>query len=201
MNKLLKGLSAKQRLAVEKIGFGGILYMDITTVPTMLGLWLVNNYNYHSNTLNVGTHTIKITPELIRDVLGIPMGDVEVTNVERPSNSYAIIRQWRKHVNFFSKLPLVGGIVNFITESNDCGMMFLQSFLVVFITIMGEVKKSSTCNMAWLPSLTGNVSIHQMNWCAYLLDCLNKTKRKWSGTERYNGPLVLLAVFTLSNIV
>ncbi|MFS7942557.1 hypothetical protein Hanom_Chr06g00489771 [Helianthus anomalus] len=97
MDKLLKGLSAKQRLAVEKIGFGGILYMDITAVPTMLGLWLVNNYNYHSNTLNVGTHKIKITPELIRDVLGIPMGDVEVTDVERPSNSYAIIRQWREH--------------------------------------------------------------------------------------------------------
>ncbi|KAJ0702202.1 hypothetical protein HanPI659440_Chr14g0526701 [Helianthus annuus] len=99
------------------------------------------------------------------DLLGIPMGPVEVTNVERPSNSYPIIAQRRKHVNFFSTLPIVGKIVDFIEASNDCGRMFILSFLVVFNTIMWETKKSSTCNMSFLPSLTSNVSIDHMNWC------------------------------------
>ncbi|MFS7913755.1 hypothetical protein Hanom_Chr02g00145401 [Helianthus anomalus] len=53
------------------------------------------------------------------DVLGIPMGHVEVTNVERPTMSYPIIAQWRNHVKYASTLPKVGKIADFIEASND----------------------------------------------------------------------------------
>ncbi|MFS7913754.1 hypothetical protein Hanom_Chr02g00145391 [Helianthus anomalus] len=48
--------------------------------------------------------------------------------------------------------------------------------------------------MSFLPSLMSNLNIDQMNWCGYLLDCLNKTKQKRSGLEWYNGPLMLPAL-------
>ncbi|MFS7928662.1 hypothetical protein Hanom_Chr04g00323361 [Helianthus anomalus] len=72
--------------------------------------------------------------------------------------------------------------------------MFMLNYLVVFNTIMGVTTKGGHVNIKFLPSVTPNADINKMDWCSYLIECLQKTKRKWSGLEHYNGPLTLLAV-------
>ncbi|KAM0040633.1 hypothetical protein Hdeb2414_s0012g00396271 [Helianthus debilis subsp. tardiflorus] len=184
---LMKELNEPQMLAVELMGFGSLRHLSVHRIPTRLGLWLVTNYDHQNNCLNVGTHTIQITRELIADVLGIPMGDVRVNYVKKPSKKDPVILRWRNQFGTGSNLKTVKDVTDFIKASDDSGRMFMLNYLVVFNTIMGVTTKGGHVNMKFLPSVTPNADINKMDWCSYLIECLRKTKRKWSGLEHYNG--------------
>ncbi|MFS7995906.1 hypothetical protein Hanom_Chr12g01123581 [Helianthus anomalus] len=194
---LMKELNEPQLLAVEQMGFGSLRHLSVHRILTRLGLWLVTNYDHQNNCLNVGTHTIQITRELIADVLGIPMGDVRLNYVKKPSKKDPVILRWRNQFGPGSNLKTVKDVTDFIKASDDSGRMFMLNYLVVFNTIMGVTTKGRHVNMKFLPSVTPNADINKMDWCRYLIECLRKTKRKWSGLEHYNGPLSLLAVSML----
>ncbi|XP_076911406.1 uncharacterized protein LOC143569346 [Bidens hawaiensis] len=68
-------LTVEQWKEVEKMGFGSVWLLKISQVPTKLGYWLLTNYDHVTNSVNVGTHKIQITKEMVKDVLGIPMGE------------------------------------------------------------------------------------------------------------------------------
>ncbi|XP_076897923.1 helicase-like transcription factor CHR28 [Bidens hawaiensis] len=74
----IQSLTEEQQACVREMGFGSILQMNIKSIPTALGYWLLVNYNHHLNELNVGDHVIKITPSLVHEILGIPMGNIKV---------------------------------------------------------------------------------------------------------------------------
>ncbi|PWA42358.1 hypothetical protein CTI12_AA545600 [Artemisia annua] len=73
---LLPKLSTKQREDVKKMGFGAVLGFRIKDVPTRLSYWLLDNFDENRCVLNVDGKEISITKEKVRDVLGIPMGNV-----------------------------------------------------------------------------------------------------------------------------
>ncbi|MFS7930553.1 hypothetical protein Hanom_Chr04g00345651 [Helianthus anomalus] len=79
-------LNQNQRQAVEQMGFGVALKLKIDTVPTMLGYWLVENYNEKTNHLNVGNHTVHINEELINSLTCIPNGRVPAQMKKKANN-------------------------------------------------------------------------------------------------------------------
>ncbi|PWA36938.1 hypothetical protein CTI12_AA595100 [Artemisia annua] len=76
LHRLLPNLSPKQREDVNEMGFGAVLGFSIKDVPTRLTYWLLDNFDEDRCILNVDGKEISITRETVRDVLGIPMGNV-----------------------------------------------------------------------------------------------------------------------------
>jgi hypothetical protein len=192
--ELIKILTEDKIKAVEEIGFASILRMKLHSVPTILGHWLLSNYDHNTNMLNVGTHRIEITKALVHEVLGIPMSDVEVKENSRPKMNNEVVKEWREQFGINSELKTVTEVITQIKGSDDHGRLFKLNFMVVFNTTMCYATKGTKCNLWFLPSMTKSVDIATMDWCGYVVNCLKRTKMKWSGKEHYNGPLPMLAV-------
>ncbi|KAJ0509294.1 putative Ulp1 protease family catalytic domain, papain-like cysteine peptidase superfamily [Helianthus annuus] len=192
--EMVQSLNVAQLAVVEEIGFSSVLQLDVHMVPTCLGYWLVTNYDVESNNLDIGTRKIEITRELVRDVLGIPMGDKQVVEMGKPSYSDPVIAEFRNQYGARSKLKKVKEVIETIKASDESGRIFKLNFLVVFNTIMGETTKGSTVLMRFLPSVTTDVDIKDLDWCSYIVTLLKNTKAGWSGLEHFNGPLTFLAL-------
>lgn len=87
------------------MGFSCVVFLKLPNIPTCLGRWLVDNYDANSNSLNVGSHKIEITRELVSDVLGIPNGKRGITEIKNPSYKDLVIAEWRNQ--FGPKCPLM----------------------------------------------------------------------------------------------
>jgi len=77
------------------------------------------------------------------------------------------------------------------------GRNFMINFLVGFFTIVGETNKNSVVNLRFLTSIKKNTTagdIKQLQWCDYLISCLNRTRATWTPDTKFNGPLLVLVV-------
>ncbi|MFS7979869.1 hypothetical protein Hanom_Chr10g00932751 [Helianthus anomalus] len=129
---MVQSLNVAQLAVVKEIGFSSVLQLDVHMVPTCLGYCLVTNYDVESNSLDIGSRKIEITRELVRDVLGIPMGDKQVVEMGKPSYSDPVIAEFRNQYGPRSKLKKVKEVIETIKASDESGRIFKLNFLVVF---------------------------------------------------------------------
>ncbi|KAI3784402.1 hypothetical protein L1987_43501 [Smallanthus sonchifolius] len=112
---------------------------NIRSLPTSLGYWLVSNYDPRCNQLNLGTHVITITPQTVYEVLGIPMGKVHFRKLKNPTMKDAVIAEFRNQFDIADKLPVPKNVFDHLKVCKDTRRQFQLNFLVLFITIMGEI--------------------------------------------------------------
>nr|GMC71113.1 uncharacterized protein LOC109183389 [Ipomoea batatas] len=80
LTKAVEQLSPAQCQAVKDIGLGSLLDLQITNLPHQMGLWLVENFDPRSCTLQLQNgQTIHITADDVAAVLGLPKGNIEIT--------------------------------------------------------------------------------------------------------------------------
>jgi len=193
-------LNATQKKVVTDIGFGPVLNLKLENVPTSLAFWLVENYNHHTNTLNISDRLIHITPEVVHEIMGIPMGQIEIEN-KRPNVKDPVIAEWRSQYKDtpWIRRPYVIEFFRKLSKKKGSGRNFMLNFLVGFFTVLGETDGNSVVNQRFLPFVKEDINIKDLNWCAYMITCLNRCKAKWKPHTHFNGPVILLAVRILYN--
>ncbi|KAD2804378.1 hypothetical protein E3N88_37755 [Mikania micrantha] len=107
----IQSLNTKQKAAVNKIGFGSILELKITSLPTCLGHWLLANYDSTTCRINLGSHVIKIIPQLVKEVLGIPMGSTKLKELGKPSIRDLVVAEFRSQFPEDIVLPDIKDLV------------------------------------------------------------------------------------------
>nr|GMD70676.1 hypothetical protein DM860_007403 [Ipomoea batatas] len=66
----LQGLNAAQTAAIIEMGFASLFHLQIDSLPTRMGYWLVENYNPRNSTLYLADGTgVSITEEDVQLVL------------------------------------------------------------------------------------------------------------------------------------
>ncbi|KAJ0613724.1 hypothetical protein HanRHA438_Chr02g0050011 [Helianthus annuus] len=86
----LQGLTDAQISDIRDMGFESLKSFSIPDIPRRLAYWLLVNYDYKRNELNVGNRIIKVTPSKVHDVFGVPMGKITVSEKRRLSKKDAI---------------------------------------------------------------------------------------------------------------
>ncbi|KAK9073327.1 hypothetical protein SSX86_007651 [Deinandra increscens subsp. villosa] len=179
---MISRLNEDQRKIVEKIGFGPLLSLEVTKIPTGLGYWLITNYHPDENTLNVGSRKINVTALEGREIFGLPMGEKEVIEREKPRDRDEVVAEF----NFqfppeSADRVLLVELTNFMKSQKDAGWMFTINFMVVFATIFGNTMKNSTVNKRFLNNIRQDADIKNYNWCEYLIKCLKRERRDCNG--------------------
>ncbi|KAD6794376.1 hypothetical protein E3N88_05272 [Mikania micrantha] len=187
-------LTDEQKSAVDDIGFSSIKDFKIKAIPSCLAYWLLYNYDPASNMMNLGSERIKITPGLVCQTLGIPMGKIQLEEKKTPSLSDPVVAEFRQQFQGINGIPTVKTITDLVKSSGDSGRMFKINFLVVFNTIMAQMSQGSTANMSFLTSFNQGADFKSFDWCSYIITCLNRTKDKWNGKQHYNGPATFLTL-------
>ncbi|KAL8217596.1 hypothetical protein R6Q57_020969 [Mikania cordata] len=177
------------------MGFQEILCLQLNSIPSAFGYWLLRNYNPQTDSINDGEREIHLSSSLIQEVFNFPNGGTKVTVKTRPNTNDPVVKEWRSQ--FGEDLPkkiFVKDLVAYIKDKKDAGRMFKLNFLVVFFSLMGETMMSNTVNQRFLTSVKITTDVRNLNWCDYMMACLKSTREAWNSKQDdlYNGPILLL---------
>ncbi|PWA51308.1 hypothetical protein CTI12_AA463700 [Artemisia annua] len=173
LHRLLPNLSPMQREDVNEMGFGAVLGFSIKDVPTRLCYWLLDNFDEDRCVLNVDGKEISITRETVRDVLGLPMGNVPVEAVDEADFRHPLVVEWKKQFESTSSLIVRQGrykhipVEKLIYTQQAGGWMFKLNFLVLYFTSIGESNKNATVNLRFFNCIQDENDIPGFDWCSY----------------------------------
>ncbi|XP_076925140.1 uncharacterized protein LOC143587858 [Bidens hawaiensis] len=193
---VVKAMTIAQKTCVEEMGFGSMLRLQVTQTPTTLGYWLLMNYNNRLNELNIGSGVIKITPQKVHEVLGIPMGKIPVLGKSRPRLGEDVTIDLFKSQFPTSARISIKHVKDKLAADQGVGELFKINFLVLVNTCIGFVTKSTTFNQRFIAAIDKTSDIPNMDWCSYVIENLKTTKEEWRGiNDQYNGPITFLVMF------
>ncbi|PWA68285.1 ulp1 protease family, C-terminal catalytic domain-containing protein [Artemisia annua] len=162
-------------------------------VPTRLSYWLLENFDEDRCVLNVDGKDISITRETVRDVLGIPMGNVPVKAVDEADCRHPLVIEWKRQFGSTIRYKHIPVEKQIYTQA-DGGWMFKLNFLVLYFTSIGESNKNATVNLRFFNCIEDENDIPGFDWCSYVLECLVRTKKSWIRTRHFCGPVIVLLV-------
>ncbi|XP_076923023.1 uncharacterized protein LOC143585011 [Bidens hawaiensis] len=188
-------MTTAQKTCGEEMGFGSMLRLQVTQTPTTLGYWLLMNYNYRLNELNIGSGVIKITPQKVHEVLGIPMGKIPVLVKSRPRLGEDVTTDLFKNQFPTNSRISIKHVKDKLAADQGVGELFKINFLVLFNTCIGFVTKSTTVNQRFIAAIDKTSDIPNMDWCSYVIENLKMTKEECRGiNSQYNGPITFLVM-------
>ena len=172
-----------------------MLEWNISSLPSRLGHWLLEKFDANTGRLNFFDKSIQVTPELINELIGLPLGtvDIDLHNMVKERGN-AVYQEWKEQ--FTGSRIKHNEVTEKIEEqikNADAGRMFQINFLVMFATILAKVVTTGTANLSVIPSLTSLENVGEMKWCNYVLDYLIEERKKWKG-GLFCGPYWLLQV-------
>lgn len=205
LKKVLDSMTKPQVDEIEKMGFSGFYSnFNFDYTPSELGMWIVRNFDSKSCSIKMKDgRKLKITRQLVRDVLGIPMGDIKVESIEEINLLEETTVKWRKHLE---SVVVKGKIYISKLEEHLCGLAevdweFRVCFIVIFFSIFGQGNKDGEVNERIIPILSNTDNISQMDWCSYVVECMVKECSRFNPYSNFNGPLLLMAVSFLFLII
>uniref|UniRef100_A0A803N0G5 Uncharacterized protein n=1 Tax=Chenopodium quinoa TaxID=63459 RepID=A0A803N0G5_CHEQI len=183
--ELLKNVQKISLKAIRAIGFGSMEFLKVTQLPLQLGLWLVHHFDANTCSLNIPDfEPFCITEEHVHQVLGLPMGGIEIDK-NNFSRDKRVIQQWKKQFKSNSLSIKIGELKEFLKEHNSDGLMFKRNFVVLCVSTLMDGKQNVNINSGILTFLSDVDKIKDLNWCKYILDSLVKAKLFWE--ERQTG--------------
>ncbi|GJT28988.1 ulp1 protease family, C-terminal catalytic domain-containing protein [Tanacetum coccineum] len=195
--KILTGLTHLQQQLVTEMGFESFLNgnFQIETTPTKLGCWVVENFDPDKCVIRMNDGWILITPKMIQDMIGIPMGSIAVTEVPAATTEFPHIVEWRQTYNTYTDARFtIKCVVERLLFDHQLGREFKMNFLVMFFSIIGDCPKLGTVNQRFLECIDKEEDIQNMDWCTYLLGTMKKTRREYKESQGFGGPLVLMVL-------
>lgn len=184
----LRFLSNSQKKCLVDMGFGFLIGMNIHLVPSKLSKYIVENFKQSTMCINMRNDSIKITPKLVKEILGIPFGGENIKMQKSEISNDELIRSWRSQ--FKGKIT-PKRVANMIKKNDDDGIMFKMNFLVVFFNVMCESDESGNAKVDILNYISEDVEIRNLDWCTFVWDCLKETKKP---KNYYCGSVTLLMV-------
>ncbi|GKD85252.1 hypothetical protein Tco_1356406, partial [Tanacetum coccineum] len=138
---------------------------------------------------------IKITPKMIQDMIGIPMGSIAVTEVPAATTEFPHIVEWRQTYNTYTDARFtIKCVVERLLFDHQLGREFKLNFLVMFFSIIGDCPKLGTVNQRFLECVANEENIRKMDWCTYLLGTMKKTRKEYKESQGFGGPLLLMVL-------
>ncbi len=206
LKNIIDNCTPGQYKLLEEMGFGHYCgEFNFESTPTALGMWLCKNFDSDSSTLVLSENRkIKVTKELIHEILGIPMGEIKVNALRETTTADATTVKWRSTLPLTvydpnapkasqKKIP-ISRLEAYLTGSSDESWAFKVEFLVVFFSIFAHGNKDGSVNQRFLPSIEDIENVPKLDWCTYCLECMKKELKGFKSRVFFAGPVLLLAV-------
>ncbi|PWA46587.1 hypothetical protein CTI12_AA507210 [Artemisia annua] len=140
----MRNLSAERKRMIREMGFGELIDFPIGDIPTKLAFFVVNSLDTKSMCLKLREGKIKILPETVQKVIGIPMGErpLERQEGERGYDD-PFLAEWKSQFPEDTKRITTRNVSEVIVETTNTDYMFKMNFLMLFANTMGCYDNSS----------------------------------------------------------
>ncbi|GJS10478.1 hypothetical protein Tco_0367274 [Tanacetum coccineum] len=160
----LRFLSTSQKNTLIEMGFGYLIGMNIHYIPSHLSKYIIQNFNQSRMSIKLRNGSIKITPALIKEVLGIPFGGQRLVKV----SDNELIEQWKAQ---FDKHITPKRVAAMTKKTDGTGIMFKLNFLVVFFNVICASKEDGGSNLDILDFINEDADISNLDWILIYLHC------------------------------
>ncbi|GJU67566.1 hypothetical protein Tco_1253825 [Tanacetum coccineum] len=186
-------LKPNQKACLEQIGFGNFVEFKVDGILSKLGLYVVDKFDAKKMELKLAEGSLKITKNLISEMLGIRNEGIDIMAEEGKRNE-EMVSSWMKQ--YGNKKDITPGDIKLrIRKSNSADMNFKLNFIVLFTSVMGQIKTKGICNLKILDYISPDIDMANINWCEYVLRCLKSCKEEWTKGKKncfFRGPLIFL---------
>nr|XP_043610793.1 uncharacterized protein LOC122582464 [Erigeron canadensis] len=198
---ILKSLTTRQQAHLHEIGFGCLIGFYIEHLPRKLQSLAVDRLDAVNCEMMVHGTLMKITKQDVHDILGFPMGIIQVKAVKKAGlGDTILVSMWKtRYPRFRNGVQRIhlSDVMQMITSQPEGGSNFKIDILVAIMTIMGEGKSNGVINQWFLGSVNNENDIKNMDWCGYVIECLRRSKENGSWNA---GLLAFLVVWYAQKI-
>jgi hypothetical protein len=97
---VLKSLKPDKRCVIDSYSFGSLLLFDNCTIPMSFARWVVDHIKVDKWAIVVSGKSIPITPQIVHDVLGIPIGGKTISKAATERGKTSLLQSM-----YMSRLP------------------------------------------------------------------------------------------------
>ncbi|GJR75028.1 hypothetical protein Tco_0087393, partial [Tanacetum coccineum] len=115
--------------------------------------------------------SIKATRQKVHDILGIPMGNTKLQDLEQRHANDPFIFEWKAQYSHLIK-PTPPAIALQILGTHEADFMFKMNFITLFGSTMGTLENGGRVSRKLLKCIKEDDDIAEIDWCGYILDCL-----------------------------
>nr|GFA75637.1 major facilitator superfamily domain, general substrate transporter [Tanacetum cinerariifolium] len=188
-------LKPNQKACLEQIGFGNFVEFKVDGIPSKLGLYVVDKFDAKKMEMKLAEGVIKITKNLISEMLGIRNEGIDIM-AEEGNRNEEMVSSWM--MQYGNKKDITPGDIKLrIRKSNSADMNFKLNFIVLFTSVMGQIKPKGFCDLKILDYIRPDTNLANINWCEYVLRCLQTCKEDWTKGKKncfFRGPLTFLTM-------
>nr|GMC84583.1 uncharacterized protein LOC109155335 [Ipomoea batatas] len=154
------------------MGMGNLLDLNITNIPPRLGLWLVENFDPRSCTLQIQNgQSIHITAADVAATLWLPMGQIEIT--KRAARAVPeILREWKAIFEKTTACITPGAMITRMLETDAGDPWFKRHFALLVITVLIDPMVNGYVNQNYIDHLHDVDNIPNLNWCQMVINSL-----------------------------
>ncbi|GKC43820.1 hypothetical protein Tco_1061542 [Tanacetum coccineum] len=176
LKNVLDSLTTQQVSVLEELGLGEYHNnFNFTSTPGKLGLWIVNNYDHEEHTIKmVDGRKIKVTRELIHEILGVPIGEIKVNALLNTTSEDETTTDWRRSTEFTKERINISKLDNHACSLTEMGWNFKVGFLVIFFSILAQGNKDGTVNQRFIVTPPNWVAAEYGSGACYFIDQSHK---------------------------
>ena len=201
MYDAMVGLTEMRKKCLKDIGFERFINFPITELPGALLYYVVDKFHPTSMELRLEQGSIKITKQIIHDMIGVPMGKMKLEDLEKRDADDPFIAEWESQYSNVAKIT-PAAISTEITSTFDADFIFTINFLTLFASTMGTVDNGGKVYRTVVEHVKENDVISDIDWCGYILECLRTSRQNWEKVKKgdfYYGPATFLCVSYFKN--
>ncbi|KAL8245554.1 hypothetical protein R6Q59_011812 [Mikania micrantha] len=194
-------LKPKQRKAVEDMGFGKLLHFKVNGIPLKIGHYVVDKLDVSTMQILGRQGPVEVNQDAVFRLLGIPNRGIDLKNVNPTRNLSTKLQEWRKLYpnEYISPSELVKRIGE---AGDDDSFTFKVDFLMLFVSTMVECHAHGKCKIDVLNYMGDETDISKINWCSYVVDCIERCKLGWLPNTKspFKGALTILTLLYVDNV-
>nr|KAJ0209832.1 hypothetical protein LSAT_V11C400163580 [Lactuca sativa] len=198
----MHNLSKEQEAYISSIGLGHLLNMKVDECASIMGHYIVRNFNADRMVLKLHHGEIPINRQVIHEMLGLPLGHVTIKFMPYREVTDDTITVWRKQFEDEDNIR-PRAVQQVIMQSTRAYLMFKVNIFVLLCNTLGQSMSMGTCDLSMLSKVTKDLDLSDIDWCGYVFDCLKETKSAWNPNSKkgfYVGPIILLLLLYVESV-
>nr|GFA83484.1 major facilitator superfamily domain, general substrate transporter [Tanacetum cinerariifolium] len=139
-------IKPNQKACLEQIGFGNFVEFKVDGIPSKIGLYVVDKFDAKKMEMKLAEGALKITKNLISEMLGIRNEGIDIM-AEEGNRNEEMVSSWM--MQYGNKKDITPCDIKLrIRKSNSADMNFKLNFIVLFTSVMGQIKPKGFCDLA-----------------------------------------------------
>nr|KAJ0209095.1 hypothetical protein LSAT_V11C400215260 [Lactuca sativa] len=176
----MHNLSKEQEAYIYSIGLGHLLNMKVDGCASIMGHYIVRNFDADRMVLKLHHGDIPINREVTDDTITV----------------------WRKQFEDEDNIK-PRAVQQVIMQSTRADLIFKVNIIVLLCNTLGQSMSMGTCDLSMLSKVTKDLDLNDIDWCGYVFDCLKETKSAWNPNSKkgfYVGPIILLLLLYVESV-